>query len=114
MVCQMTKQHQSTPLTTTATLLLSNQSVWTQIISDNLAMDQFLPPAQKSALNASKHWMAQEWPRYFGLRPLTRDRFLAPAVFLSGSNNNTSNPVHRREKHGRPLRHAVPCCAVHA
>lgn len=83
-----------------------------QIISENLEMDQFMPPAQKSALNAAKHWMAQEWPRYFGLKPLARDGFLAPAVFLSGSNNNTSNPVHRREKHGRRLSHAALCCAV--
>ena len=91
-------------------------------------MDQFMPPAQNSALNAAKHWMAQEWPRYFGLKPLARESFLAPAVFLSGSNNNTSNPMHRREKHGRRpccaadwhccvlhgavLCHAVPCCAV--
>ena len=83
-----------------------------QIISENLALDQFMPPAQKSALNAAKHWMAQEWPRYFGLKPLARDGFLAPAVFLSGSNNNTSNPVHRREKHGRRSCCAALCCAL--
>ena len=76
-----------------------------QIITDNLAMDQFMPPAQRNALNAAKHWMAEEWPRHFRLKPLARDHFLAPAVVLSGSNNNTSNPVHRREKHG-------VCCAV--
>ena len=83
-----------------------------QIISENLAMDQFMPPAQKSALNAAKYWMAQEWPRYFGLKALTREGFLAPAVFLSGSNNNTTNPMHRREKHGRRPCCAVLCCAV--
>lgn len=83
-----------------------------QIISENLALDQFMPPAQRSALNAAKHWMAQEWPRYFGLKPLARDGFLAPAVFLSGSNNNTSNPVHRREKHGRRSCCAALCCAL--
>ena len=74
-------------------------------------MDQFMPPGQKSALNAAKHWMAQEWPRYFGLKPLAREGFLAPAVFLSGSNNNTSNPMHRRQKHGRRPSCAALCCA---
>ena len=77
-----------------------------QVISDNLATDQFLPAAHRSAINAAKQWMAQEWPRHFRLKPLTRERFLAPHVFLSGSNNNTSNAVHKREKHGEY------CCAM--
>ena len=84
-----------------------------QIISNNLALDQFMPPAQRNALNAAKHWMAEEWPRRFGLKPLTRDKFLAPQAFLSGSDNNTSNPVHKREKYGRagPPNCPAACCA---
>ncbi|KAL0044230.1 hypothetical protein WJX82_005654 [Trebouxia sp. C0006] len=69
-----------------------------QVISDNLATDSFLPPPHRAAINAAKQWLAAEWPRHFRLKPLTRDKFLAPHVFLSGSNNNTSNPVHKREK----------------
>ena len=90
-----------------------------QVITDNLASDQFLPPRHRSAINAAKQWMAEEWPHHFRLKPLPRDRFLAPHVYLSGSNNNTSNPVHKREKHGACSAdmHAdqwqdVTCCAV--
>ena len=89
---------------------ISNEIFVMQIITDNLAMDQFMPPAQRNALNAAKHWMAEEWPRHFQLKPLARDRFLAPAAVLSGSNNNSSNPLHRREKHG--MHCAVPFLVI--
>ena len=74
-----------------------------RIVTDNLATDNFMPAAQRSALNAAKNWMAQEWPRRFRLKPLSGGHFLAPHTSLSGSENNTSNAVHKREKHGMVL-----------
>ena len=84
--------------------LLSKHSVsLLQVIQDNLATDQFFPQAHKSALMGAKQWLAQQWPHTFKLRPLQRDHFLAPQLWLTGADNNTSNPVHRREKHGMPI-----------
>ena len=83
-------------------LSLASETVWCtmQIIRDNLATDGFMPQAQKTAMNSAKQWLAQQWPHYFKLRPLNRLNFLAPQQGLSGADNNTSNPVHRRERHG--------------
>lgn len=71
-----------------------------QVIQDNLATDQFFPQAHKSALVGAKQWLAQQWPHHFKLKPLQRQHFLAPQLWLTGADNNTSNPVHKREKHG--------------
>lgn len=93
---------------------LASQSVqcMMQIIRDNLATDGFMPPGQKAALNGAKQWLAQQWPHFFKLRPLTRLQFLAPTQGLSGADNNTSNPVHRRQRHGEQGRHVFQanCC----